>query len=139
MLPNAFIGKTEHPTEAEVTAALGTSRKTWDQLIVRLAEDCRLVTQEWNSSGRKYGWSLRFKVKDRNILYLGPREGSFAVAFVLGDHAVKAALTSKLPVKMARLVEEGKKYPEGTAVRMEPVAAKDIPGILKLAEIKMKN
>ncbi len=139
MLPNAFIGKPEEPTDTEVTAALGPSRKTWDQLVSRLADDCRLVTQEWNSSGRKYGWALRLKVKDRNIVYLSPRNGSFVVTFVLGDRAVKAALEGKLPAKLIRMVEEGKKYPEGTAVRIEPVAAKDIPGIVKLAAIKMKN
>ena len=36
-----------------------------------------------------------------------------------------------------RLVKEGKRYPEGTAVRIEPVGAKDIPTVVKLAALKL--
>lgn len=138
MLPNAFIGKPEKPEEDQLTAALGNAKVLWDQLIARLAAECNLVVQEWNSYSPKAGWSLRLKVKKRNILYLGPYQGGFRVAFILGDRAVEAARQSTLPRKVVRIVEEGKRYPEGTAVRLDVTRAQDIAAIVKLASIKLQ-
>jgi hypothetical protein len=136
--PNAFIGKLEAPTADELTAALGPAKVHWDRLLARLAAELNLVVEEWSSSGAKYGWALRLKMKKRNILYLGPCRGSFRVTFALGDRAVEAARRRTLPRKVVKLIEEGKRYPEGTAVRMEAVEAKDIPAIVKLAAIKLQ-
>jgi hypothetical protein len=60
------------------------------------------------------------------------------VAFVLGDRAVEAARHSTLPRRVFKLVEEGKRYPEGTAVRLHVTAARDIAAIVKLASIKLQ-
>jgi hypothetical protein len=139
MLPNAFIDKAENPTEDELTAALGPAKVLWDQLIARLASECDVTGQEWNSYSRKSGWALRLQAKKRNILYLAPCRGSFRVAFVLGDKAVLAARQSKLPRKIVKIVEEGKRYPEGTAVRLEVTGAKDIAPIVTLAAIKLQH
>lgn len=139
MDPNAFIGKPKHPTDSELTAALGTARATWDALLAQLAKECRIVTKEWTSYSPKAGWSLRMKVKERNILYLSPCQNCFRVAFILGDKAIVAARQSKLPERMLQLIKEGKKYPEGTAVRIEPVEEEDIPGIVMLAALKLAN
>ena len=138
MSPNPFIGKLKEPTEDELTAELGPARAVWDQLIARLATECNIVVREWHSYSPKAGWALRLKVKKRNILYLSPRRGSFQVAFVLGARAVEAAARSRLPRKVVRLVEEGKRYPEGTAVYLPVAAATDMAAIVKLAAIKLE-
>jgi hypothetical protein len=88
---NAFIGKPKRPTEAELSAELGASKALWDELVADLAAEHKL-TQEWNSYSKKAGWSLRLKLRDRNIVYLSPLRGSFRASFALGDKAVKAAL-----------------------------------------------
>jgi len=138
MLPNAFIGKSGPPTDVELTGELGDSRRLWDHLLARLASECNVVDREWNSYSKKAGWSLRLKVKKRNILYLGPCHGSFRVAFVLGDRAVAAVSSSKLPRAILELVENGQHYPEGTAVRFDVGGAKDVDAVLKLAAIKLQ-
>src|SRR5437764_8631518 len=97
MAENAFLGKREEPTNAELTAALGDARPLWDQLIARLAADCNIVDQEWNSYSRKAGWALRLKMKKRNIIYLSPYRGGFGVSLALGDKAVEATRQSTLP------------------------------------------
>src|SRR5208282_6886827 len=97
MLPNAFIDKSKKPTAAELTAALGPSKSLWDQLLAGLADEHNLTVQEWNSYSRKAGWSLRLKLKDRNILCLTPCQGCFFVSFALGDKAVQAARQSGPP------------------------------------------
>ena len=139
MLPNAFIGKPQKPTDAELVAALGTAKVLWVQLLGALADEYNLTVQEWNSYSRKAGWSLRLKFKDRNILYLTPCQGCFFVSFALGDKAVEAARQSSLPQSVIKIINEAKRYAEGTAVRIEIKKAKDIGTITKLAGIKLAN
>lgn len=137
MSPNAFIGKSHPPTEAELAGALGPAKALWNQLLAGLATEHKLTVQEWNSSSPKAGWSLRLKHKERNIVYLSPCKGLFRAAFTLGDKAVAAARQSDLPPSVIKTINEAKRYAEGTAVRFETVKAKDIPSIVKLAGIKL--
>jgi len=137
MLPNAFIGKATRPTDAELAAALGPAKALWDQLLASLADKHNLTVREWNSYSLKAGWSLRLKHKERNIVYLGPCRGAFRVAFALGDKAVAAARQSDLPQGIIKLINEAKRYAEGTAVRLEIKQAKDIGTVTKLAGIKL--
>jgi hypothetical protein len=136
--PNAFIGKTKAPTETEVATALGSTAALWKQLVGWMAEQ-GADESEWNSSGVKYGWSLRLKVKKRNIVYLGPCTGCFRVAFALGDKAVTAARKSDLPKSALKIIDEAPRYAEGTGVRLIVKAEKDLGAIKKLALIKMAN
>jgi Protein of unknown function (DUF3788) len=138
LAPNAFIGKSEMPTEAELAAALGPSKALWDQLVDDLARD-GVDVQEWNSYSPKAGWSLRLKRKERNIVYLGPFQGGFRVAFVLGDKAVKAARQSKLPARVLKIIAEAPRYPEGTGVRMLVNGPEDVEVVKQLALIKLEN
>ena len=139
MLPNAFIDKVDEPTNDEVAEVLGPAKALWDRLLNDLARECNLVTQEWNSSSRKSGWALRLKRQKRNILYLSPCRGSFRVAFALGDKAINAARQSGLSQAVMRIIDEAKRYPEGTAVRIDVKADRDIAAVKKLTLIKLDN
>jgi hypothetical protein len=139
MPPNAFIGKSQPPTAAELTAALGDAKALWDKLLGELADEHNLTVQEWNSYSPKAGWSLRLKLKDRNIVYLAPRTGCFLTSFVLGDKAVAAARQSGLPQSVIKTINEAKRYAEGTAVRIEMKKPKDIETIKQLAAIKLAH
>ena len=58
--------------------------------------------------------------------------------FIFRRRAVEAARHSTLPRRVVKLIDEGKRYPEGTAVRIEAVGGKDIAAIVKLAAIKLQ-
>ena len=135
---NAFIGRTVVPTAKEVDAVLGATAELWDQLVEWLAEQ-GAATQEWNSYSPKVGWALRLKVKKRNIIYLGPCDGCFRVALILGDKAVAAARQGDLSKSTLKLLDEAPRYPEGTGLRLMVKAAKDLVAIKKLALIKLAN
>jgi len=139
MLPNAFIGKSDKPTEKELAAALGSAKKLWDKLVADLVKENGIDTQEWNSYSVKAGWSLRLKVKNRNIIYLCPCKSCFFVSFALGDKAVKEALQSKFPPRVIKIIKEAKRYAEGTGVRLEIKKTEDIDIAKKLAAIKLAN
>jgi hypothetical protein len=135
MSPNAFIGRTQPPTEDELSIELGAARALWDELLTELA----LPIRQWNSYSPKAGWSLKLILKKRTILYLAPCHGSFRVAFVLGAKAVEAARQSNLPKAVLKIIDEAPRYPEGTGVRLEIAARKDLAAVKKLAEVKLAN
>ena len=70
-MPNAFAGRSEPPSEAEVALVLGKSQSLWQELVSALKRDLGLGEQ-WGSSSIKAGWSLRLQSKKRNIVYLSP-------------------------------------------------------------------
>ena len=135
MSPNAFIGRTKPPTDEDLSTELGAARALWDELLTELA----LPIQEWNSYSPKAGWSLKLKLKKRTIVYLAPCHGSFRVAFILGDKAKEAARQLKLPKAVLKIIDEAPRYPEGTGVRLEIAARKDLAAVKKLAEVKLAN
>lgn len=139
MLTNAFIGKPEQPTDRELAAELGPSKAVWDQLVTRLATECDIRDHEWHSYSRKAGWALKVKRGQRTILYLSPSRGSFMASFALGDKAILAARETKLPKRVLKIIEEAKRYAEGTAVRIDVTRAEDIEVIKKLAKAKLET
>lgn len=136
--PNAFIGRAAQPTGEELATALGGVAVIWQELVDWFAEQ-NVTEQEWKSSGKKYGWSLRLKVKKRNIIYLSPCESCFRVALILGDKAVAAARQSTLSESTLKVLDEAPRYPEGTGVRLMVRASEDLVEIRKLALIKLAN
>lgn len=132
MLQNAFIGKGQCPTDKELDEALGPARRLWDELV-------RDTPTEWNSYSVKAGWSLRLKQGQRNIVYLSPGRGCFLASFALGDKAVQAARQSGLPPRVLRIIDEARRYAEGTAVRVGVRNAADLPIVRKLMAAKTAN
>jgi hypothetical protein len=136
---NAFAGWATQPTERELASALKGRHPLWQSLVADLKKELKLDRQEWNSYSVQAGWALRLQSKKRNIVYLSPRTGGFLVSFALGDKAVAAARKSNLPPHVLKIVNAAKCYAEGTAVRMEIRAAKDVDVVKILAKIKLEN
>lgn len=136
--PNAFIGRKTKPSTYDLAAKLGPSLAAWNELITWLTNqglDCGI----WHSVGPKYGWALRPRLKARNILYMGPCDGRFRVSLVLGDRAIAATSSSKLPPDILKEIAGARRYAEGTGVRILVKSPEDLPAIKKLVEIKLAN
>jgi len=138
MKPNAFVGRKAQPTDKDVAEALGPAKTAWDQLVKDMAQELGL-DQGWKTYGAKCGWSAQLKRGKRNIVHLGPCQGCFAVVFILGDRAVKAARASRLGRTAEKLLDKAPRYPEGTGIRLEVKGPKHLPLIRKLAQIKLDN
>ena len=139
MVPNAFIGRAERPTDADLATALGPVKLVWDGLLADLAAQHGVTVQEWTSYSLKAGWSLRLKRGKRTIVWIAPCEGCFRVAFVLGDKALLAARQSKLSARVLRALDEAERYPEGTGLRLLINGPADIPAVKKLVVVKLEN
>ena len=137
--PNVFAGQVERPNERALEKVLGQSYALWTRLVAELKRDLQLDGEEWHSSGVKHGWALRLRKKDRNIVYLGPRAGSFMAAFVLGDEAVAVARKTDLPSSILTMMADAKRYGEGTPVRIEVRTLTDLKKVKILATVKLNN
>lgn len=137
--PNAFVGQTQPPADTAVESALGNSYALWKQLVSELKQELKLDREDWHSSGVKYGWALRLQLKKRNIVYLGPRAGSFMTSFVLGDKAIAEVRKSKLPADLLQTIANTKRYGEGTPVRIEVRTPQDLDAVKIVAKIKVEN
>ena len=139
MPDNAFIGKAEAPSDAELKTALGPAAALWKRLVADVTEECGVDGREWNSYSRKAGWALRLKRGKRVILYLAPGHGGFTASLVLGAKAVEAAHRGGLPPEVVRIIDASRRYAEGTGVRLEVHGAEDSQAVRKLARIKVEN
>jgi hypothetical protein len=128
-MTNAFIGRPDAPSDAELAAGLGAAHSLWERVRSEVA-----LPGEWRSYSKKSGWSMRLKKGERNIVYLVPGLGGFEAAFALGDRAVAAARERGL----AKMVEGARRYAEGTSVRFAVKGAKDVATVKKLVEIKLE-
>jgi hypothetical protein len=128
-MSNAFAGKAEAPSDAELAVELGSAKALWDRLCIELQ-----LPGEWHSYSKKAGWSMRLKRGERNIVYLIPAHGEFEISMVLGDRAVVAARTRGLE----RMLAGAKRYAEGTALRFPVKGPKDFATIKKLVDVKLE-
>lgn len=139
MSMNAFTGRTKKPTDAQLTAALGSSRPVWDRLLADLAELHGVTGHEWKSYSSKAGWSFRVTRKGRTIVWLGPEQDAFTVAFIMGERAMRVVRESEWPQRIRAAIENAPKYPEGTGIRLQVKSSRDIGALMKLAAIKLAN
>ncbi len=138
---NAFVGKTEAPTDTELGAALGTESKLlWDQVLADLAGSHNLTVWEWTSYSPKAGWSVRVKHRKRNIVYLSPIAGGIVrVTFIFGAKAMTAAKAAGFPKRILKVLESAVSYPEGMGFRLDLKTAADVAAVVKLAGFKLAN
>jgi hypothetical protein len=61
------------------------------------------------------------------------------VSFTLGDKAMQAARQSGLPQNVIKIINEARRYAEGTGIRIEMKKPKDIEIAKKLAAIKLAH
>ena len=135
---NAFVGKTTRPSDSDLGKALGGAKPLWDQLVAELASEHGVTLQEWKSYSAKSGWALRLMRGKRTIVWLAPYAGCFQVAFIFGEKAVTAIRQSGMPARVLRMLDEAPEYPEGTGLRFQLKAVKDIALVKKLAAIKLQ-
>ena len=137
MALSTFDDPSSPPAPAEVAGVLGASARLWDQLVLGVTESYPPITALWNFAGVKYGWSLRLKRRDRNLLHLTPQRGTFLLGVVLGEKAAKAAHDGELPQSVLKVIDEAPRYGEGRGVRMQVTTATDLETALQLTALKM--
>ena len=126
----------EPPTEAELTAALGSAAGLWSGIIREVEEQFAPIDRLWKPSKTDFGRICLLQYKKRTLLYLTPEKGKIRVAIVLGERAYGLAMDSSLPVGIKKMFSEATPYAEGRGIRFPVSSPSDIPVIAQLMEIK---
>lgn len=139
MADNFFTDKTIKPSDELLSQALGTTYKYWDEIRTTLRKEYGELIEEWKYYGQKYGWSLKFLLKKRNLFFFTAYDKYFSLGFVFGDKVVSVIEKSDMPKNIIDDLKSAKKYAEGRGLRLEIKKRVDITHIKKLVEIKINN
>lgn len=138
MALSVFDDRKAPPTNAAIEEALGRSAAAWRRLKAKLSGESALE-EEWAFAGAKFGWSLRLKRGKRVIVYMTPCARHFLASFVLGEKACASASEAGLPSPILATIANAPKYAEGRGFRIPVRSLREIPGLLKLAAIKLAH
>lgn len=139
MSTSIFSDKKVIPDEAALASGLGEAKEYLDRICKFIEEETGQLTPEWKHYGQKSGWVLKLLSKKRNLLFVGPDNGYFRLAFVFGERAVEAVLKSQLPETIKNELMNARKYAEGRGIRFEIRDESELENIKELIRIKLEN
>jgi hypothetical protein len=139
MALSVFDDKQNPPGDQGLKEVLGPTADLWISLKESIQSAHGPLAEEWNYSGKAYGWGFRLKQKKRALIYMTPCEGYFLASFALGEKACAAARDASLPASLLDLIEAAPRYAEGRGVRIPVRNREDLESIRKLASIKAAN
>lgn len=134
-----FNNKLVVPDEAALAAEIGETKEVLDRICSFIETETGQLTKEWKHYGQKSGWTLKLLSKKRNLLFVGPEDGYFVIAFVFGDRAVEAVVKSQLPETIKNDLQNARKYAEGRGIRFEIRDGRELESVLQLIRIKIEN
>ena len=139
MALSIFEDKSLVPGDADLSRVLGDTYELWNDIKSFVYKQYPDVSEEWNYSGKNYGWGFRLRDKKRVLVYLIPSHGFFKAGLVFGEYATKEALNSVVSSEIKSIIENAKVYGEGRGFRID-VTSKDImKDVKKLIVIKLTN
>lgn len=139
MALSIFDNKEIIPDANQLKYVLGKTYEIWDEIKTFVLNQYPKAIEEWNYSGKNYGWGFRLKDKKRAIIYLTPCNNFFLFSFVYGEKATKAALNSNISKEIKQIIESAKVYAEGRGVRLEIHNNDSISDIKELIKIKLEQ
>lgn len=134
---SVFTHKAVVPGEDDLVAELSGTYELWQSVCHHVHRLCPDATDEWKYSGDKFGWSFRIKDRKRVIVYLLPRKGYFKVAFVFGQKATDAILTSNIAPGLKEELQSAKVHAEGRGIRIDIRDRAVLDDIVRLIELKL--
>lgn len=132
-----FMDKAVLPDEEALKSAISETFPLWQALKVYAYAKYPKATEEWFTSGKKYGWAFRVKDKKRAIIYLLPRNGYFKAAFMFGQKATDQIMASDIDDGIKAELMTAKVYMEGRGIRIDITVKNQLEDIRKLIDIKL--
>lgn len=136
---SVFTNKEIVPTDSDLRAELTETYDAWKAIRDHVHAVYPDATDEWNYSGKKFGWGFRIKDKKRVIVYLLPREGYFKAAFVFGQKATDAILAGGITDDIKNELQAAKVYAEGRGIRIAVRDAEMSNDLKQLIAIKLAH
>jgi len=139
MALSIFINKEHVPDENDLQAALGATYPLWNDIKNFVHGNYNGALEQWNHSGKNYGWGFRLKDKKRVIIYLTPCEGFFKASLVFGEKATNMALSKNISDETRAIIENAPVYAEGRGIRLDVLNDFHLDDIKILILVKLEN
>ncbi|MFA5045915.1 MAG: DUF3788 domain-containing protein [Paludibacter sp.] len=136
-MSNIFINKQQEPTDEALSSTLGETKELLDSIFRFIETEFGDFHPEWKYYGTKLGWSLKLFCKKRNVVFVGPENGYFRLAFAIGDKAYNKIIQSNLPDLIKKELTSSKIYVEGRPLRFEVRKKEDLEPIFEIIRIKL--
>ena len=105
---------------------LGESHFLWQDLVADLKRDLKLDGDEWNCYSVKAGLVAAAAKEETQHRVPGASHRLVSGVIYSGREGCSScSAKSKLPARILKMIDEAKRYPEGTAVRIAVRDAKD--------------
>jgi hypothetical protein len=127
------------PTDEMLASALGETKEIFDTIVRFIGTEFGDSHIQWKHYGSKIGWSIKILNKKRNVMFVGPEDGYFRVAFAFGQKAYLEIIESNLSDEIKQQITNGKVYVEGRPLRLEIRNQSDAEPLWQLIKIKLKN
>ena len=131
-----FTDKTQEPTNAQMHEAIGPGLQLWQSLLHFVREQYPVQEDFRFMYGKKYGWALRFRIKEKLLVSLYPRQGGFTVQVILNPGAVEKARSMKLSRNVEQAISRARPYTEGRWLFIPIETKKDLRDFQKLMELR---
>jgi hypothetical protein len=113
-----FNDRKRQPTAAEMQKALGAAAPAIAEVLTRINELAPEMTMAWKYYTRS-GWYQVYSLKERRLLYVGPKREGVRVSLLLGDKAIVALRAGPFGARVTKLLSKAKRFPEGTGFVFE--------------------
>lgn len=136
MTIGGFLDEKHRPSAEEISAALGTKARHWQELARHMSE-AHGVKGELEFGGAKYGWALEFRKGARPLASLFPGKDSLIILVVLGKDAVVLADRLDLGRNVRRVFEDARQLRDGRWLWIPVNSTRDSADVLKLVAAKV--
>ena len=133
-----FLDRNKLPADKELEESSPVSSRFLDEIRKFISDGGSAFTEEWKYYSKNTGWTKKFLVGKRNLLFFTPLRSGVNVSFIFGDKAVNEINKSKLPEGIKQELNKAKKYAEGKGIRITGMTTKDLKNVLGLLEIKIR-
>jgi hypothetical protein len=86
--------------------------------------------------GKKYGWAVRFRIKDKLLACLYPNTNYFITQVILSTQNLSETRINNLHANASQAIKIAKPYPEGKWIFMRTESKQDIDDIKMLLNLK---
>ncbi len=134
-----LLDKTKRPSKEEIEKFLGEKLSLWLELHEYIGENYDF-TKEVTFFTKKYGWSIKYKRKNRTMIYLFPEQGAFSALLVLGKKESEEvnSLKDKLNVQIKAVFDNTEQLHDGRWLWIRLLTDSDIDSLKLLMHAKHK-
>ena len=135
MYSSIFTDQSKKPNNKLLRDVLGDTFNHWSDIRDYVFKNAPGAEEVWYFF--KVGWHIRIRNNKRAIIYCIPAAERFAILFVLGERAMREALTCNISAATRQVLQAAGSHSEGYRFYIEVKDGSNIKDVKKLVAIKL--